>query len=41
MAAVKLNLERNELTEKQLVAAFQAILRRTPVGLTQHREKNC
>ena len=41
MAAVKLNLERSELTEKQLVAAFQAILRRTPVGLTQHREKNC
>lgn len=30
MAAVKLNLERGELGEEQLVAAFQAVLRRTP-----------
>ncbi len=41
MALIKLNLEKSELNQETLEAAFAAILRRTPVGLTQHREKNC
>ena len=39
MAAVKLNLERNELTEKQLVAAFQAILRNDSAIVNDERSK--
>lgn len=41
MAAVRLYLERKRLNERTLTKAFEAILRRTPVGLTQHHEKNC
>lgn len=41
MALIKLNLEKSELNQETLEAAFAAILRRTPVGLTQYREKNC
>lgn len=41
MAAVRLNLERTQLNEADLTRAFESILRRTPVGLTQHKPKNC
>lgn len=40
MLAVKTNLHRHDIDQKSLNEALKAILRRTPVGFQQHKDKN-